>query len=457
MKNFALAASLTLACLLATSCGNHSWEEFDEWLNGSSSSEEYGGGFSDKGNDIANYRTVKIGNQIWMAENLNYNVSGSKCYGEGGKVEIYKTNTNITLSNAEVQANCNKYGRLYNWATAMALPDSCNNSSNCALQVRANPRGICPSGWHIPSDTDWDALMEAVGGIETAGTMITLFISAGTKLKATNGWTSYSGVPAGTDIYGFSALPGGSGFLGRFNSVGYDGTWWSVGYNCFAREWSMRYYSEYVYYLSTNERALHSVRCLQDSPCVGGSSSSGGGGFSDKGNDIANYRTVKIGTQTWMAENLNYNVSGSKCYGEGGQVCNSEVQANCNKYGRLYDWSTAMTACPSGWHIPSHEEWKTLIDFVGDPETAGTKLKATSGWASYSGVPAGTDIYGFSALPGGYSSSDGSFNYGLRRHGYWWSSSDWYWTMDNHREQFGWYSDSDAKKRLYSVRCLKDD
>jgi len=118
------------------------------------------------------------------------------------------------------------------------------------------------------------------------------------------------------------------------------------------------------------------------------------------------YKAVLIGEQTWMAENLNYNAGNSKCY--------SNSEANCNTYGRLYKWATAMNInqsynsasftasakhqgiCPTGWHISSNAEWTTLINYVG-ASTAGTKLKAASGWGN---IP-GTDDYGFSALPSG--------------------------------------------------------
>ena len=188
------------------------------------------------------------------------------------------------------------------------------------------------------------------------------------------------------------------------------------------------------------------------------------------------YRTVVIGTQTWMAENLNYDP------GTGNSACYNNQTSNCVTYGRLYDWSTAMnlpsicnlntcssyiqskhqSICPSGWHIPSSAEWEALMTAVGGSSTAGTKLKATSGWNNrwngYSGN--GTDEYGFSALPGGYGSSSGDFS-NVGGGGYWWSA-----TLSNsstsayHRFMGGDGSHVESsiggKSYLYSVRCLQD-
>jgi uncharacterized protein (TIGR02145 family) len=183
--------------------------------------------------DGKKYVYVKIGTQTWMAENLNYNASGSKCY-----------------DNSE--ANCTIYGRLYNWATAMALPSNCNSNS-CPSQINAKHKGICPTGWHILSDAEWNVLMTAVGGSSTAGT----------KLKAKSGW----GGGNGTDAYGFSALPGGNGSSnGNFYDVGSRGYWWSAteygaGY-AYGR--GMDYGYEDVYYDRNYKSLLFSVRCLQD-------------------------------------------------------------------------------------------------------------------------------------------------------------------------------------------------
>jgi len=204
---------------------------------------------------------VKIGCQVWMSKNLDVNVPGSRCYGEDGSKTKWVDNTwvdNVTFSAAEIQANCAKYGRLYDWATAMALPASCNRSV-CESQIKAKHRGICPSGWHIPSHDEWEELITAVGGYGTAGKF----------LKAKNGWYDRYGNPAGNgeDKYGFSALPGGGGYSdSAFYYVGYYGFWWSSSedYSDYAYYRDMYYDYEYVFYYYTNKDYLQSVRCLQD-------------------------------------------------------------------------------------------------------------------------------------------------------------------------------------------------
>ena len=195
------------------------------------------------------------------------------------------------------------------------------------------------------------------------------------------------------------------------------------------------------------------------------------------------YKFVVIGTeatsQTWMAENLNYNVSGGKCYGEDGEVIvgwtfedgyitttlsNTEIQANCNIYGRLYNWETANnTACPSGWRLPSDADWNVLMKFVNpscldnsDCANAGAKLKANSSLCidNYKG----TDDFGFSALPGGIYNSDGSF-VGVGKFGRWWSSNGYDSGIADIRSMYDdedTYYGSYLKSLLLSVRCLQD-
>jgi len=164
--------------------------------------------------------------------------------------------------------------------------------------------------------------------------------------------------------------------------------------------------------------------------------------------DGKKYKVVKIGEQTWMAENLNYNADGSKCY--------EEQESNCQKYGRLYNWEMAMKACPSGWHLPSDAEWQSLVDFAGGEGAAGKRLKTSSGWNKNGN---GTDAFGFSALPGGYSISSVAFNY-VGNGGYWWGNSsnndidNYYWNMDYEDDGIGY--NFVGMGLLYSVRCLQD-
>ncbi len=163
--------------------------------------------------------------------------------------------------------------------------------------------------------------------------------------------------------------------------------------------------------------------------------------------DGKKYKTVKIGSQTWMAENLNYDASGSKCY--------ENNSANCAKYGRLYDWKTAMKVCPSGWHLPSKSEYEMLDKAVGgENDVAGEKLKAKSGWNKNGN---GTDEFEFSALPGG--GSGGYFGI-AGNYGNWWSSAEsssysaYYRIMSYNDVNARW--NYNGKGYLFSVRCLQD-
>ena len=111
------------------------------------------------------------------------------------------------------------------------------------------------------------------------------------------------------------------------------------------------------------------------------------------------YKTVKIGNQTWMAENLNFETADGSCF--------DDRTTNCLRYGRLYPWESAMEACPAEWHLPDSTEWKALFAAVGGIESAGKSLKFTEGWRNGGN---GTDEFGFSAFPVGilYGSSEQS-------------------------------------------------
>ena len=133
--------------------------------------------------------------------------------------------------------------------------------------------------------------------------------------------------------------------------------------------------------------------------------------------DGKTYKTIKIGRQTWMAQNLDYKIDNSWCY--------ENSADSCDKYGRLYTWNAAKAACPAGYHLPYGEEWDSLAQTVGDKTEiyengyikwrgAGKNLKTKKGWNKYKSDNTnyngnGTNAYGFSALPGGSRLPSGYF------------------------------------------------
>ncbi|MDR2593342.1 MAG: hypothetical protein LBC87_01040 [Fibromonadaceae bacterium] len=515
--------------------------------------------------DGKRYKSVKIGEQVWMAENLNYDVPygysteasnlvdtrvGSKCYNED-------------------EANCKKYGRLYYWTTAMDLTVNCRNKYCNESEFKARHQykgtisqhqGICPAGWHLPDSLEVATLLESVG------------YDAGTKLKAKS--------IGGTDYYSFSALLGGyyvpPNGNGKFFGIDSVSRWWTTSEWEPAYAYALAIYSNDIYSGRSVEISpdlkttfLNYVRCVQDNPdlpvITAASSlpdvelvekcgnwdytpatqvcenhvvkdkipSSSSAVESPSSSSIAKtpssssvaiapskptftderdgkkYEYVKIGTQTWMAENLNFvvevkdqpTISGF-IYDEEGSKCYNNDPANCKKYGALYTWTAAMKLpydncavltcdsritkphhqgiCPAGWHIPSSEEWAALAksvggamqpnikndlegtEYLGGAADAGAKLKAKSGW---NGNGNGTDDYGFAALPGGQINRYAEFAK-IGEGGYWWSTTQFtfggyaaqsaqHWAMANNSSDFI-TSPHYAKTEGYSVRCIKD-
>lgn len=139
------------------------------------------------------YRTVIIGGKEWLAENLDFKFSGL-AFGQSG-TSSSEPRGNYYQNNS---SSYGKYGILYNWIAVKYLED--------------NKSSLIP-GWHVPTTAEWDALATAVGGISVAGT----------KLKSTTDWSS----GAGTDDYGFSALPAGY-YNGRFNNLGSNANFWTA-------------------------------------------------------------------------------------------------------------------------------------------------------------------------------------------------------------------------------------
>ena len=166
--------------------------------------------------------------------------------------------------------------------------------------------------------------------------------------------------------------------------------------------------------------------------------------------DSTIYRFVTIGTQTWMAENLNFETDSSYCYNDSAKYC--------SKYGRFYAWTAAMTACPSGWRLPTKEEFETLFSAVGGQSTAGSVLKSTSGWY---GIGNDSDAFAFSALPAGIRGLSGDYGY-EGDYAFFWSSTEYLsydaYNMYLYSLNDGAYLERHDKYDGYgfSVRCLKD-
>jgi uncharacterized protein (TIGR02145 family) len=185
------------------------------------------------------------------------------------------------------------------------------------------------------------------------------------------------------------------------------------------------------------------------------------------------YKTVKIGDQTWMAENLSVNkfrngdpipeaksteewlkVSPAWCYYEN----NPE---NGAKYGKLYNWYALVDPrglAPAGWHIPVREEWQAIAVTLGGIDPAGKKMKSTSGWDDNGN---GTNESGFSGLPGGSRAEEGSF-LDIGRFGMWWSgtpndpSGNMARTLNNVNSYLGFGVGKEKEPYGFSVRCVKD-
>ena len=391
--------------------------------NASSSSNSKKNSSSSMGSKFANgvltdyrdghtYGAVTIGSQTWMSENLNFASDNSSCYNND-------------------ENNCAKYGRLYKWAAAVNKSEkSCGFGNTCSLPSK-KIQGVCPSEWLLPSKAEFETLISAIGGRNIAGKI----------LKATT--------INGSDDFAFAALPAGyEPDGGDFLNEGRGAYFWS------SEEGSGTYGPYEAYHMSLNSASVvaylstggksngYSVRCIKDvpwNPYVISSSSSQNTSSSSQytssssqnisssssqsvsssstGSTLVDdiltdyrdgktYRTVKIGKQRWMAENLNYKISYSVCY--------DRDNSNCEMYGRLYRWQAAMGsicescsgvfsggrvrgACPERWHLPSKEEFETLIEAVGGIENASV-LKSSSGWNENGN---GSDTFMFSALPVG--------------------------------------------------------
>jgi len=404
------------------------------------STVEYGG---------QTYYTVQVGDQCWLRENLNIGVM-TDYYSIGDNEIIEK----CCYGNNE--DNCDIYGGLYLWDEMMQY------------STTPGARGICPEGFYIPDSLDWATLRSFLGGGDVAGGKMKEF--------GTDHWKTPNA--GATNSSGFMGLPGGYFTLNTedFEGVNESGYAWSSSESI-----NDPYYiagGYFLNYLNDNENGnlldkyeAASVRCLKDTVS---SYFSCGDELIDT-RDSMTYSTVEIGSQCWMAENLNIgeriDVDVDQTDDENFEkYCWNDLESECNIRGGLYQLDEAMDydtiegaqgICPVGWHLPTDEEWKQLegeADSQYDyPDSewddiwmrghdAGIHLRTTTGWPAGNG----DDSYGFAALAGGTDCAN------------FWTSS----IIDNYvcfsrnlAGSFGGEISRDHEQRPYglSIRCLKDD
>ena len=523
-------------------------------------------GYGENINDVDgnSYKTVYIGTQQWMGENLKV----SK-YNDGTDIPNITDNTQwsqLTTGawvyyNNDI-ANNTKYGKLYNW---YAVSATTNGNKN-----------VCPTGWHVPTDAEWTALKDYLGGESVAGGKM--------KEVGTTSWLSPNTEAMNTSL--FTGLPGGSRATnGYYSNFGNLGNWWSSSEFNTIDAWNQT-----LGWLTGNagkgwypKKDGLSVRCLKDEsnntqqPIQGaiqtidcstatnngtltantsasGVSSviayTGGNGGTHTGQTITStgvtgltatlaagtfangngsltyeisgtpsengtasfevniggktciltrniitptsgygtnitdvdgntYKTVYIGTQQWMGENLK-----TSKYSDGTTIpeitdntqwanlttgawayYNNDA-ANNTKYGKLYNWYAVnktsngnKNVCPTGWHVPTDAEWTVLTDYLGGANVAGGKMKevGTTSWKSPNTDATNTSL--FTGLPGGYRSNHAVYgNFGDS--GYWWSSTEK--ANYNAVTRYLYYSIGNANTNHtletygLSVRCLRD-
>jgi uncharacterized protein (TIGR02145 family) len=367
------------------------------------------------------YRTVRIDSLEWMAQNME-SVVDSSWFFQNSKDSGYK------------------YGRLYSWTAAMGLPDSCS-SLYCTDLIKNEQTGICPTDWHLPSDDEWYALGGAV--------------SSANQLKSGHGWYNNGN---GIDKLGFAALSGGyREYDGVFTHNLTSGFWWSstptTELSAYRR--GIDYLNEHIADRPENIKTLgFSVRCVKRVlfPVI---------------------KSVSIGTQTWMVENMNVKTDSSWWYG------GSSSPDSAKGYGRLYSWTAAMALpdscntksctdligpkhrgiCPNGWHIPNASEWDTLGSYANASGTltanvAGAALRSASGWST-----ANPDSLGFKATPTGYRDADGNYH-NAGQSSFLWTAAQYSATKAIRRgidgTNAGLYNDNDDKAFGFLVRCQKD-
>ncbi len=479
--------------------------------------------------DGQTYRTVVIGTQKWMAENLHYG-------GENASVKLAANMADENLCPSGDEKYCEKAGYVYTWTAAMNLSPTYRSRVVSSYPITSNHQGICPDGWHVPSKEEWNTLLEYVKYTYNEGV---------NAIKATDSWVWFSGDVAPTNVTGFSMLATGmtSESWGRIDmgvsTAFISGDVPSIVLNMPYLTIQEFFYNEDKIKEFNSSDDAFSVRCIENKTvpigppydentsiidpeilailgtcnndnegtvrkaydnsfiCKSGlwysqliadmeqgsqfNSSITYGTLTDE-RDGQTYKTVVIGTQKWMAENLHYageNASEELAINMADEIlCPSGNEALCKKTGYVYSWTAAVNIsplyqqrqatslpigdehqgiCPDGWHIPTLDEWYALLEYVTPLDYHGGThaLKSQDSWIYNDKEYIPTNSTGFSAIATGcdYNWEQGkcaafhtaSYNTSENCSG----GNFYYWTD---QADFG----GRASSTLASVRCVEN-
>jgi len=417
--------------------------------------------------DFNVYKTSEIGALVWMAENLKYDVEGSRCFDDS-------------------ESNCDSLGRLYNWTQAMDLKKSyLIGDASSEISDRYH-RGICPEGWHVPDTLDWLYLIDYAGGY---------------SFLEKYGFSTVE--PGFYSIYSYRYVPENAYFHTAVEDSVDD---WYIDYD---RDYGLIQDKDYFtrvnsYYVIldddgvrlSNQSKSHymPLRCIKDTllmemefkPASSSSSSleEPESSSSEEYNPCAEpkeswshlnpdfnyavhiderdnqcYKTTRLAGLVMMAENLNYADSAAMPSLRGANRCRLGLEENCKSAGRLYTWDAAMGVCPEGWRLPSKAEIlemgqaaHSVLNMVSLEMRDSTDLEIT-------------DPYGLSFVPTGIYYVDDPYIYDgdetlLTISSIWLSDEAGDAEAESfqiHFEEYLYeYVDSEQKGSFMPVRCVKE-
>ena len=413
------------------------------------------------------YKTMKIGDQEWMADDLYYRIKS--CYHD----------------------NCAAYEQhYYSWKTAMdSVGVFSTNGVGCGFGRMCSPdypvRGICPAGWHLPSNFEIEQMISELGKLREfaaqGGDSSTEVLFVKQFLTHLEFWSSTE-----ENWYSAPILTCGKESCSLFPATSFKTN--KVNVRCIKGQNAEQNMDKLLSSSSQNSSSseIKSSSSVIIVPCKTETDDKCEYGTLVDERDGQAYKTVRIGNQIWMAENLNYAYLQPTSTLDSSSWCYDNDPVNCEKYGRLYLWSAAIDsaalfsingkgfgygddcgtlarpkkcspdiplrgACPSGWHLTSTEEWLDLL-FAIDGDLA-SLLKSRNEWPDDLG---GRDAFGFGALPSGMASSRGNTvsYWQLGEYTDFWTSvgeSTTAWTSGVLSEDdFSWKWDA------LPVRCIKD-